>query len=68
MNKNKYRIKKDITLDYGHVYPCYKVQMRILGFLWVTVKEYVEEYPEQAGVHLSAKCDAQDLLDILESY
>ncbi|MCM1076282.1 MAG: hypothetical protein NC411_02855 [Bacteroides sp.] len=62
MSRRKFRVKNGVAFEDGHVFPCYKVQMRILGFLWITIKEFVEEYPEMLGVHVSAKCDANDLL------
>lgn len=63
----KYRIKKSAAFENGHVFPCYFVQMRILGFIWITVKEYIEEYPGGLGYHCSAKGEAEDLLDRLNN-
>lgn len=66
MKNNKFRIRKCRLLEGDNVYPCYQVQMRVLGFVWITVKQFVEYYPDM-GYHVSAKSDAEDLLQRLES-
>lgn len=64
MKKNKFRIRKCLILENEHVYPCHQVQMKFLGFAWITVKEFVEYYPDM-GYHVSAQHEAEDLLERL---
>lgn len=51
-------------MEEAHHFPCYKVQVRILGCIWVTVKKFVEYYPDM-GIHVSARYNAEDLLERL---
>lgn len=45
----------------------YLVQMRFLWLFWITIREYIEEYPESNGCYPKyAKEDSQALLDLLE--
>lgn len=64
---SNYRIKKTVVLDWGMPRIAYLVQMRLLWFFWITIREYIEEYPESNGCHPEyAKEDSQALLNLLE--
>ena len=65
--KSNYRIKKTVVLDSGFPCSAYLVQMRFLWFFWLTIREYIEEYPASHGSYPEyAKEDSQNLLDLLE--
>ena len=64
---SNYRIKKTVVLDWGMPRIAYLVQMRFLWFFWITIREYIEEYPESNDCHPEyAKEDSQALLNLLE--
>lgn len=64
---SNYRIKETVVVDWGMPRKAYLVQMRFLWFFWITIREYVEEYPESNGCYPEyAKEDSRDLLDLLE--
>lgn len=65
MKRNRFRIKKSEVWEECHPFPCYKVQMKFLGLVWITVKTFVEYYPDMMGYHVSAKGEAEDLLQRL---
>lgn len=64
MKRNKYRIKRCEVIEDAYLFPCYKVQIMVLGCIWVTVKKFVEYYPDM-GIHVSARNSAEDLLERL---
>lgn len=67
MMSSNYRIKKTVVLDCGMPRIAYLVQMRFLWLFWITIREYIEEYPESNGCYPKyAKEDSQALLDLLE--